>query len=292
MNSPEKYKHMRGLVAFLLASAFAFVTCAAEGVLEYPFVGTYKREAAQGMAIYKDSAFLFNNTGIVRLYNLKTKAFISEFLLDTAAPENHSNCALFGVEFPEGNHAYPALYVSECYGQRRCFVHDVSAAGAKLIQTLQIRGGGTEDKAFDWYVDKEKKFLYAIAISRETSAKDNTRDYLITKLPLPTLAQGDVTFTKKDFIEQFTITFRHLSQGGVIRGDYLYMPVGRQIPADPKKDPKDRAVFLVNLRTKQIEKTIDLNDSVPVEPEDADFHGDKLMMYCGQSGGVWHVKGI
>ena len=262
-----------------------------KAALEYDFVGTYKREAAQGMAIYKDTAFLFNNTGIVRIYNLKTREFISDFLLDTSAPENHSNCANFGVEFPEGNSSFPALYVSECYGQRRCFVENVNAAGAKLIQTLKIRIGGVEDSPFDWYVDKANNFLYAISISKSKAAGDHkaTRDYLITKLRLPKISEGDITFTKKDFLDQFTISFRHLSQGGIIRGDYLYMPLGHPKPA--KNDPRDRCLIVVNLRTKQIERELDLNKHLDVEPEDVDFHGDNLLMYCGQAGGLWRITG-
>jgi hypothetical protein len=288
MKTPTLTTTSRLFAGALFLAAAAGAASGAEAVLEYRFVGTYKKEAAQGMAIYKDTAFLFNNTGIVRLYNLKTHEFVSEFFLDTFAPENHANCANFGVEFPAGNSAYPALYVSECYGQRRCFVESVSAAGAKLVQTLKIRGGGPEDVAFDWYLDNAGQFLYAIAKDPGAGA----HAYRVTKLRLPRLADGDVTFTPKDFLAQFTINFRHLSQGGVIRGDYLYLPVGHLKPASGKNDPRDRGVLVVNLRTQQIEKELDLNQSLDLEPEDADFHGDSLLMYCGQTGGLWRVSGL
>ncbi|OAM88135.1 hypothetical protein OH491_06100 [Termitidicoccus mucosus] len=311
---PNKTKtHPRGAAAFSAARALVLAVLAATGALatataagtgaaaptlEHPFVGTYKKEAQQGMAIHKDTAFLFNNTGIVRMYNLKTKEFINDYLLDTAAPENHANCANFGVEFPEGNSAYPALYVSECYGQRRCFVQSVSAAGAKLIQTLKVRRDGksmeplTADYSFDWYVDKDGKFLYFAAITHDAKNRADESDYLITKVRLPALSEGDVTFTEKDFLDRFTISFRHLSQGGVIRGDRLYMPVGCPKPAGAKKDPADRALIVVDLGKRKIEKIMDFSKDLTLEPEDADFHGDKLLMVCGQDGGLWHVKGI
>ncbi|MDR0353363.1 MAG: hypothetical protein LBI02_08455 [Opitutaceae bacterium] len=310
MKSNKTNTHSRGAAAFLAARALAAAsvlataataTAAAAGApltLEHPFVGTYKREAQQGMAIHKDTAFLFNNTGIVRMYNLKTNEFINDYLLDSTAPENHANCANFGVEFPEGNSAYPALYVSECYGQRRCFVQSVSAAGAKLIQTLKVRRDGksmeplTADYSFDWYVDKEGKFLYFAAITRDAKNRVDDSDYLITKVRLPALSEGDVTFTEKDFLDQFTIRFRHLSQGGVIRGGRLYMPVGCLKPAGTKKDPADRALIVVDLGKRQIEKIMDFSKDLTLEPEDADFHGDKLLMVCGQAGGLWHIKGI
>jgi hypothetical protein len=87
-------------------------------------------------------------------------------------------------------------------------------------------------------------------------------------------------------IDQFTIRFSNLSQGGAICGDHLYLLVGHAKPAPPRKDPGDRALLIVNLKTKQIEKTLDLNDQLAIEPEDMAFHGDNLLMYCGQSGGL------
>lgn len=279
------------LIRRLLAGALLFAASSAfcaDATLKFPFVGTYKREAAQGMTIYKDTAFLFNNTGICRVYNLKTGAFINAFELDTLAPENHSNCADFGVEFPKGNHSYPAIYISECYGKRRCFVESINEFGAKLIQTLTLKTGGKEDSPFDWYVDREKKFLYAISI---TANQNGMKDFVLTKLPLPALDAGDVTFTKKDVLDQFTIRFSNLSQGGTIRGDYLYLPVGHPKPLAPKKDPKDRGLLVVSLKTKKIEKSLDLNDKLDIEPEDVAFHGNELLMYCGQEGGLWHIEG-
>jgi hypothetical protein len=138
-------------------------------------------------------------------------------------------------------------------------------------------------------VDRDNKFLYAITI---IANKDGMKDYLLTKLPLPALGDGDVAFAKKDIIDQFTIQFSNLSQGGTIRGDYLYLPVGYAKPAPPRKDQRDRAVLIVNLKTKQIEKTLDLNDQLSIEPEDAAFHNDNLLMYCGQSGSLWRIDGL
>jgi hypothetical protein len=48
---------------------------------------------------------------------------------------------------------------------------------------------------FDWFVDRDNKFLYAITI---TANKDGMRDYLLTKFPLPALGDGDVAFARKD----------------------------------------------------------------------------------------------
>ncbi|MDF9827194.1 hypothetical protein M2447_001283 [Ereboglobus sp. PH5-10] len=272
--------------AFLAAASTAF--CAG-ATLEHPFPGQYKGESAQGMTIHKDTAFLFNNTGGCRVYNLKTGALLNAFKLAGAAPENHANCADFGVEYPADNDTYPAIYISECFGKRRCLVESINEAGSKLLQTLELKSGGPEELPYDWIVDREKKFLYAITL---VSDAGGMKEALVTKLRLPALGEGNVIFAKKDIIEQFTIRFRNLHQGGTIRGERLYLPLGRHKPHGKKKDTRDRAVMVVNLRTKQIEKTIDLSDDIHVEPEDAAFHGDTLLVYCGQTGGLWRVNGL
>jgi hypothetical protein len=306
--------------------------------------GSPKKQSAQGMCIHKDTAFLFNNTGYCRVFNLLTNKVIAEYPMACASPathetcpvktphptsqcvlvpQNHANCANFGVEFPTDNPDFPALYLSECYGKRRCLVQSVTTKGAKLIQTIRLaindksswpydRITDTDSLAyartFDWFVDKENKFLYAIAFAgdfaTETAKKGESRSYVLVKLPLPKLADGDITFTQKDILAQFLITFNELSQGGVIRDNKLYLPVGH---AQPKRDPngsltkpdlKDRALIIVDLNTQKIianhNFSGDKNGSGKTtrEPEDADFHNDTLLIWCGQKGGLWQVKGL
>ncbi len=303
MNSNKTHQPARLLAAVFAIFVFAAAAFGADvtATPAYPFTGVYQKEAAQGFAIHKDSAFLFNNTGIVRIYDLKNGKFIASFPLESSAPENHANCVNFGVEFPAGNTAYPAIYISECYGYNRCFVESITNSGSRLVQTLQIRTGGTEDRSFDWVVDQGNKCLYAISIvGVERFNKKNPTDYLVTKLRLPKLSEGAVvTFTREDILDQFNISFWQLSQGGTIRGDYLYLPVGREKPAmpvgnwnaKPKKDVADRGLLVVNLRTKKIEQELDLNEQLEREPEDAAFHGDDLLVLCGQRGWLWKLTG-
>jgi hypothetical protein len=296
------------------------------GYYKYPGCDTTKAngESAQGMCIHKDTAFLFNNTGYCRLFDLKKSKVVAEFPLDVSSKENHSNCANFGVEFPAGNKQFPAIYISECYGKRRCFVESITEKGSKLIQTLRLAVGDKtawpydritdEDiktdfaRTFDWFVDKENKFLYAITFAGDfatsTAQRDTGKGYVLVKLPLPKLAAGDVTFTQKDILAQFVINFKELSQGGVIRDGKLYLPVGHARPAEPKegakpkKDLKDRALIIVDLATQKIEANHNFsgekngNGKTIREPEDADFHNNKLLLWHGQKGGLWRVEGL
>jgi hypothetical protein len=296
MNTPKHTTPRRLLAGVLFITAAAAL--GAEGVLAHRFAGKYKDQAAQGFAVYKDTAFLFQNTGYCRVYNLKTDRFVSEFALDTAAPENHANCASFGVEFPAGVHSYPAIYISECNGRSRCFVEEINEKGATLLQTLALATGGLEDRAFDWIVDRGQKCLYALALSPApdpAKPKAEIQRVLVTKLPLPPLppaAETAVVFKKSDILDQFLLTFPNLIQGGTVRNGFLYLPVGLHDAARGAKAIKSREILVVNLETKKIERRVDLNATVPDEPEDADFHGDTLLMFCGQGGGLYKINGI
>jgi hypothetical protein len=258
---------------------------------EYSFPGEYNQKSAQGIAIYKNSAFLLNHEGHCRMYDLKKKQLTAEFDLASVGKTNHANCASFGTAFPKGNKKYPALYVSECAGDCRCFVESINEKGSQLIQTLQLKTQGQERYSLDWFVDTKQKCIYTIAgISGEIDSI-GTKKYRITQLPLPPLDSATVVFSEKDIINQFEIAFPNLLQGGTIRKNRLYLPVGvHDYPGSEKRKDKERAVIIVNLKTKQIEKTISIANDVPNEPEDADFYKGNLLLYCGQGGGLYRIS--
>ena len=64
--------------------------------LVYPIVGAYKGKSTRGMAIWGDTACLFNNGGNCRLLNLKTGSVVGEFQLACAGKSTHVNAACFG----------------------------------------------------------------------------------------------------------------------------------------------------------------------------------------------------
>ncbi len=199
------------------------------------------------------------------------------------------------MDFPENNIELPAFYVAECYGERRCFVESITSNGAKLIQVLRIKTGGAESKSYGWVVDRKQKCLYAISRpSDEEIDSIGTKKYLITKLSLPSLEKKEVVFTKEDIIEQFEIAFPNLSQGASIHKNYLYLPVGRNTyPGMEKRKDGPRNIIAVNLKTRKVAKTIDFQNIVGGEPEDLDFYGNNLLLYCGQKdGGVNDLKKI
>ncbi|MDF9832154.1 hypothetical protein M2103_000362 [Ereboglobus sp. PH5-5] len=259
-------------------------------VLEYNFPGRYERQAAQGMAIYGEIALLFNNGGHCRIYNLKTKKKLTEFDLACAAETTHANSASFGIEQPKGAF-FPALYVSECFGEgnRRCFVESISPKGPRIIQTLEIKTGGIEERSNNWMTDPANKVIYSIATFR----KDSKKHVMITKWPLPPLGKKKIIFRKSDMLDQFAVP---IGESGVqdtcIRGDYLYHAFGFRADGEGSQESKNREILVINLKTKKIEKIIDINDSCPLEPEGLDFYGDVLYLYCNGDGGLWRIPGV
>jgi hypothetical protein len=282
---------MKRIYLFLFVFVITVSSCDSQVEKMYSFPGMYKNKTAQGMAIYENSAFLLNDEGYCRIYNLKSKKLISEFHLASADTLNHANCASFGVEFPKNNKKYPAIYVSECKGDFSCFVESIDENGSHLIQTLKVKTKGQEHYSVDWIVDKEQKCIYTVANPSKEIDSTGTRNILITKLSLPSIHEGNIVFTEKDIIEQFEIKFANLLQGGIVRNNYLYLPVGLHLfKGSGKRKDKNRAIIIVNLKTKRIEKNIDINKEVKNEPEDVDFYKNHLILYCGQEGGLYKIK--
>lgn len=255
---------------------------------QYPVQGTYKGKSAQGMAIYGDNAYLLNNEGTCRVYDLKNKEVRAAFSLGSAGKHNHANCASFGVEHYAGNKTLPVLYVAECTSPNyRCFVENIEGGKAELVQTIQYVADGKTQSVQTWVVDRKKKHIYAIRRQKMEKAKPYTELHEITKFKLPRLSRGtEVKLTNKDVEDRFIVYFPNVLQGATIRDRYLYLPVGFQ-NMKVKKPEGDRALVVIDLKKKKIAKTIDLTNLTENEPEDADFYEKKLMLYCGQSGGIY-----
>lgn len=282
-----RMKHKHFCIFILIVSSF---TCYSQIEKKYDVSGEYNNKSAQGMAIYKNKAILLNHEGYCRIYDLKKKRLVAGFNLASAHKTNHANCASFGVEFPKNNKKYPALYISQCLPPFYCYVESITEKGTQLIQTLQVVSEGAEQRSCNWIVDKENKFIYTIAGLTEAIDSIGNKNLLISKFPLPSLDSTHVILREKDILDQFVLQFPNMLQGGTIQNNYLYLPVGlHDFPGSENRKDKHRAIIVVNLMTKQIERTIDINDSVLEEPEDADFYRDDLLLYCGQDGGLYRI---
>lgn len=207
--------------------------------------------SSQGMAIYGTTAFLMHDKGQCVIINLEDKSFINSFVLE--GNDGHCNNASFGRERYSADSEFPLLYVSECRGQRACYVNDISLDGSRLVQKIFYDGDDTQGPS-DWVVDAahNKIYLYCTVDGHRT----------LKRFRLPRLSHsdshGEVHLTEEDVQQEILLGEIAIPQGSFIQGRYIYLPQG--LPS------RDRSLHVVDIRRGEIVGIADLN-SIEYEPE-------------------------
>lgn len=256
---------------------------------EYKIEGRYKKQTAQGMAVWKDKAFLLNKTGWCREYDLKRRRIVRAFKLACYNEKNHANNASFGVEMVDDSNV-PVIYVSECVKPYRCFIEDISGEKPRPVQTIVTVCKGDNGIAMDWIVDTKKKKLYTISKFLVSEGDKNCWRNHIVRFRLPLLSEGPIVkLTEKDIEDSFDVLFPSILQGATIKGRYMYVSVGLQKGHEERFDSQ-RGIIVIDLKTHLIKKSIDLMRLTDNEPEGIDFYGRQLLLFCGQSGGIFKIR--
>jgi len=255
--------------------------------LKYTPVGTYKGETAQGMAIWKDTAYLFSNGGACRVYDLKTSTVQREFLLSTADKYNHTNAATFGLEV--GDNGIPVLYITEGGRKTRCFVEDISTSRPVLLQTIEAYRNNKSFATHVWTVDRDNGWLYGISRKGSNKATIST-PHTITRYRLPKLSEGrNIVLSEKDILDEFIISFVNLLQGAKVIQNKMFIVTGLQESLRNRPDSQ-RALFVIDTKKHSLKEVRDLTYVTTNEPEDLDFYKGKILMYTGQEGGLYELK--
>lgn len=277
------------MIRFLLAIIYTLYISTAFAQLVYPIVGTYKGKSAQGMVVYNDTAYVFNDGGRCRVLNLKSGKIVREFLLGSSPQNPHVNTACFGKERPAGIDM-PYMYISETRGQFRCFVEQLIADSSLHVQTISAIVNGKPLEMKTWVVDTKNDCLYGITRDyRKLNEKKEYRNTLY-RLRLPKIGEGkDVVLTEKDFLDQYDLYFASGIQGGKMKGDNLYISAGREETVQNRVDAK-RVIHIIDLKKRCIKKTKDMTYVTVNEPEDIDFYKGDILLFCGQNGGIYKVK--
>ena len=283
---------MRNFIRIILSYLlFIVVSSVAYAQLRYPIVGSYKGKSAQGMAIWKDKAYLFNDGGHCRVLDLKTEDVIQEFDLESSDTNTHVNAACFGNEFFENNEL-PVIYISEYKTPSRCFVESFGPTGSILVQTIQAQENEKNIFVQSWIPDQQNNYLYTIARQTPKNGEKNSSIIKITKYRLPKLSEGkDVILSEKDIKDEFYVDFSSGTQGGIIKDNYLYLPTGLQESAKGAFNAK-RILQVIDLKKKELVFQINLTYLTTNEPEDIDFYCGKVLLYCGQQGGIYEISGL
>ena len=228
-------------------------------------------QSAQGLAIHNGTVFALYHLGDCVVYDLDNNRFINEFMLD-GAEGTHCNNASFGVERADSTSAFPLLYVSECSGERRCFVLDIDTCGSRCVQTLTFEGEGI-DSFCDWCVDRENRFIYAIGKTPESGV-------VLKRFALPAAGDGKkVVLGNKDVLweRSYPKGFFHIMQGTYIDNGVLYAPTG-----DPRKG--SCRIHLIDLATGRRTALYDI-DAIGREPEGVCAANGRLWVFFTGGGG-------
>lgn len=229
----------------------------------------------QGTAIYNGIMFNLFDKGGLSILDLKEREVINEYTLDIADEENHCNSAGFSNEFYSGNTDYPLLYISECYGNHRCFVENVTDESAELIQTITFNNANgdysnsTWGVAFDWIIDSFAGKLMTYGVMSDGKHK-------IKVFNIPDTSVASVALTEEDVIEQWIVEdyarsgFSYTYQGWCAKGGKLYL-----VCYNPNK------IICVDEHSHQITAEVDL-DFISGEPEGADIDDGILFLT------TWH----
>jgi len=253
--------------------------------LFFTFTHNNSGQPNEGFAIYGNYAFSMYATGVCNVYDLSGKKFVSSFHLGSYSSSNHANVADFGVEFPEGNTEFPAIYISECTGNiKRCFVESITTTESQLIQTITPKSDKLGKGYTDWAVDRENSLLYCLT---EISGTGDTH-YNILVFRLPQLAEGcDVTLTDADMIDNWAINEKGTTQGLFICNGYMYFPMSGG------NGLSGCVLYMMNLMSQDHEiTTINLGSNFTnSECEDLYFYKDSLLISF-QGGSVYAFKNI
>lgn len=219
------------------------------------------KRPVQGLAICKNYVFSLRDKGMCVILDLKKQKYINSFQLQ--GNTSHCNNAGFGKEKYSKESQFPLLYISECRGERCCYVTDITLQGSQIVQ--KIFYDSDEFKiAMDWVVDAQNGYIYVYG------GKHYGTKYL-KKLPLPKLSDsdenGEVHFTSKDVLQEITIEGIAIAQGSKIHNGKAYLPDG--------VSPKGNKLHIVDLQSGT--KLAEILYSDPAnEPEGLDFKGKTL----------------
>ena len=173
----------------------------------------------QGFAIYGRYAFSMHDKGQCVIIDLKRNCFVNTFIIE--GNTGHCNNASFGVERYSKKSQFPLFYVTECRGERACYVNDITTEGARLVQKIFYDGEEITGPC-DWAVDAARKRIYLYCTI-------GTLRWL-KWFPLPHLAdsdaKGEVHLQSTDALGSIPAGEIAIPQGSHIYKDIIFLPDG------------------------------------------------------------------
>lgn len=239
----------------------------------------------QGFDIYGDTLFQCYDKGTCRTYDFITGKEVAAFQLGSSSDTNHCGNANFGVEFPTGNTQFPALYVSGDLTTKACYVENVTANSAELIQTIyfDIDPSYTGGQII---IDKEReRILY---MQRENpNIGDIYNVFQICEFRIPALSEGkEIHFTNSDIIgEPYELSYYSpLYQGAAVYQGKILQTHG----LSRNSFGSEVGLMIFDTESHMFEKHIDLTAYLYREPQGVAVYEDRLYMNF-DTGGIYEI---
>ena len=227
---------MRSFVVTLFASLCCLAAMAQESPLGHEEIlfdvaGIMPEDVAittptQGFAIYGRYAFSMHDKGQCVIFDLKRRKYINSFVLE--GNTGHCNNASFGRERYSRKSQFPLFYVTECRGERACYVNDISLEGSCLVQKIFYDGEEITGPC-DWFVDAKRGVIYLYC----TIGKIR----MLKWFPLPRLAdsdrRGEVHLKPEQALGVLPAGDITIPQGSHIGHNMVFLPDG--IPPRPTR---------------------------------------------------------
>lgn len=218
--------------------------------------------ASQGLALWRRYAFSLHDKGQCVVLDMKRRHFVGTFHLE--GNTSHCNNASFGVERYSRKSEFPLLYISECRGERACYVTDISTEGSRIVQKI-IYTGDDCTGPMDWCVDREKRILYAYCT---IDGKRTFRRFRLPRLE-ESDAEGIVRLTAADALGDIAVGDIAIPQGSAAEKRCIYLPDG--VPS------RGCRMHVVDAATGRRLRLIDLNP-IGYEPEGLDIKRRRLYL--------------
>jgi hypothetical protein len=148
---------------------------------------------------------------------------------------------------------FPLFYVTECRGERACYVNDISLEGAKIVQKIFYDGEDITGPA-DWAVDRRHKLIYLYC----TVGNARTLKWFTLPRLADSDARGEVHLKAEDAIGSVALGNITIPQGSHIHRKRVYLPAG--IP------PRPTSMHVTDLKSGEEILLMDLSHT-GLEPE-------------------------
>jgi hypothetical protein len=256
---------------------------------------------SQGCAVIGDymivgMAFDNSSNAQARVYNLATNTLLGQITFNFGNYyKAHSNTICFGVEYPDANSPFPALYLSQLDNtglankgsEFGVLVYSISSSYVstflqaiipdKTDQALMSAiGAGTPN----YIVDAENGNLWVVGYKYASWVNSNNIQTFV-KFKLPLLSDGtEVVLTHDDILDSFELPMSPYSavQESVFKNGRLYCQMGIESLVI-------QGLRIVNVETHSIETSLFTTQIFTTEPQGIAFYNNDMIWYDSNQNG-------